>query len=301
MKENKCMTETWQYLENSGLINNQDRQEFNDNMDKFEYLRQHLSATDNIENLKNKLRELANFTVSSTSGIKMDLFTIPNYNVLASIECGNYFYRAVFFPKDRIIDNQSLFSIRSKKDTTNSGRLHSPHNPVLYLSTDQQTAIKEANISDSHVLYIAKFKVINNLMLRSIFVEVNPFSGIELPNAGKFKELNVNGYPDWYNLTVNQMIYETFSLPDLKNNVNQYKLTLAIAEAFFPLSINNNINYSGWLYSSVAQQDNRSQNFNVAINESGVDSLQLESVSEIKNGNTTKLYLPEGKQNLVLS
>lgn len=278
------------------LINSQSKNEFNKNMEKFDSLKDNLAETDEIDDLKSTLIDLASFEQSSTNGIKANFYFIPDLKVIFPLKVGEYLYRAVSFPKEMAI-KQSLFSIRSKDETTSSGRLHSPHKPVLYLSTNKETAIKEANTNANNTSYIAKFKVIKPTYLRSIFVSANPFTGEPLDGADKFSLEDNKGFPIWYTTTVNEMIKRTFMIPDLKNNPLGYKLTLAIANTFFPLKEDLQIrphkgtNYSGWLYNSVFSNNNASKNYNIALQSLAVQNLKLEEIYQYNNNGTIDKYL----------
>lgn len=287
----------WSSIQPSNLISTQDKCEFEENMEKFDELKEMLKKDDKIDDLKEELQELASFKLSSTTGIKMNIYTTPDLTVLLNLKRGDFLYRAVSFPKGMPINRQSLFSIRSDEDTNYSGRLHCAHHPVLYLSTDYETAIEEANISDSEVLYVAKYSVKTPMTLKSVFVNVNPYTHEFLKNSDRFTT-NTNGYPNWYIVTVKEMIRRTFMIPDLKDNPLEYKLTLAIANAFFPLREVATVeppketNYSGWLYNSVIQENNGSEKCNIALTSSGVKNLDLEKVNQIKNGKSINCFLP---------
>jgi hypothetical protein len=273
-------------------------------MKKFEALKRKLKKEDKIDDLKTTLLSLASFKSSSTTGIKMNMYTTPNLTVLLPLKINDSIYRAVSFPKETAINRQSLFSIRSNEDTNYSGRLHCAHHPVLYLSTDYETAIEEANTSDNEVLYVAKYLVKTPMSLKSIFVNVNPYTHRLLENSDRFD--NNDGYPDWYITTVKEMIRKTFMIPDLKDNPLEYKLTLALASTFFSLrevvSVEppKEINYSGWLYNSVVQETNGSEKYNIALTPAGVRNLDLKKVNQIKDGKISNCFLPAPDGSLVL-
>lgn len=297
------MNVTWSPIQSSNLISTQDKREFEENMEKFDELKRMLKKDDKIDDLKNELQSLASFKSSSTTGIKMDIYTTPCLKVLLPLKINDSLYRAVSFPKETAINKQSLFSIRSNENTNHSGRLHCAHHPVLYLSTDYKTAIEEANISDSEVLYVAKYSVKIPMSLKSIFVNVNPYTHKLLENSDRFSN-NADGYPNWYIITVKEMIRETFMMSDLKNDPLEYKLTLAIANAFFPLRERVSIkppkehNYSGWLYNSVVQETNHSEKYNIALTPAGVKSIDLTKVNQIKDGKINNCFLPDAEGNL---
>lgn len=295
----------WSSIQSSNLISTQDKCEFEENMEKFDKLKKMLKKDDKIDDLKKELQELASFKSSSTTGIKMNIYTIPDLTVLLNLKRGDFLYRAVSFEKEMSINRQSLFSIRSNEDTKYSGRLHCANHPVLYLSTDYETAIEEANTSDSEALYVAKYSVKTQMTLKSIFVNVNPYTQKSLEHSDRFTGY-ANGYPDWYIVTVNEMIRKTFMIPDLKDTPLEYKLTLAIANAFFPLreviSVEppRETNYSGWLYNSVVQETNGSEKYNIALTPVGVNNLELKMVNQIKDGKSINCFLPATDGSLFL-
>lgn len=121
----------WSSIQSSNLISTQDKCEFEENMEKFDKLKKMLKKDDKIDDLKKELQELASFKSSSTTGIKMNIYTIPDLTVLLNLKRGDFLYRAVSFEKEMSINRQSLFSIRSNEDTKYSGRLHCANHPVL--------------------------------------------------------------------------------------------------------------------------------------------------------------------------
>ncbi|MDF7639285.1 hypothetical protein PT285_07710 [Lactobacillus sp. ESL0791] len=94
------------------------------------------------------------------------------------------------------------------------------------------------------------------------------------------------------------MVEETFYIPDLKDNNNIYKLTLAVARAFFELHVVKSekpkkvIEYKGWMYRSSASK----LGINFALNRNGVSGLRLIKVGLLGNAMLKEIFVPIGKK-----
>lgn len=281
----------------ANLVLNQNRRLFKNNMRKFAQLKEHIKEDTSVDELITTVTKLCEQKYSSTNpeAFKMDIFTLSSFLVTLPLKRGDRLYRVTSFPRSKDISYQSYFSIRSAENTKNNGRLHLKHKPVLYLSTDDKLAIKEANTSKADCVYLAKYEVTEVINLISIFVQSNPFTKQQLTNSEVFKKRRKTD-PEW-NLrteTIRGMVEKTFFLKDLKNNAKMYKLTNAIAQAFFRLnfaSADGEKNYDGWVYES-AEFKSITSIVNIALLPEAVKKIKLLSVSRLQGEETDKIFYP---------
>ncbi|MDF7639286.1 hypothetical protein PT285_07715 [Lactobacillus sp. ESL0791] len=179
------MNENLKLFKGGKLEITQDKNLFNENIKKFDKLKNKVTCETSVDELKNeveKLAEITNTPFQSSNGLNMRIQTRPCLTLAYTLKKGSFLYRLVSFPVDKEITT-NLFSIRSKKWSKNNrsyGRLNSPDAPMLYLSANPKTAYDEANLINDQLVYMAKFQVKKDILLKSIFVNEDPYTGKKL-------------------------------------------------------------------------------------------------------------------------